>query len=169
MLQLALSAPARILHAPAPAPVAFSRPQGMRMLHAPKQAAVTQLETAFLDPVNVLGNIVELPSWQSLALLDQLNAYQKSFGKSFEHSEVKIAFNQMQKKVARFPDISLVDWKIDTHAFAEGASAAILANQSGTYFGQFPFPPHQADPHPELGYPTIFANSGLAWSFSLEV
>lgn len=102
-----------------------------------RQAAVADLESAFLDPENVLGKIKPLPSWQTLSSPDGLKGYVDSLGRAGTTARVQKTLSDLDRKLDAFSDLSQVDWPIKTNSLGRDRGAAITAYQ-GNYAGILP-------------------------------
>ncbi|HLX58261.1 MAG TPA: hypothetical protein VKR83_14675 [Ktedonobacteraceae bacterium] len=116
-----------------------------------RQSAVTQLETAFLDPQGVLGRIRPIPPWQQLKTPEGLSAYQKSLSDSLKEPEVQQAFDELSEKVGQFAGIFAVDWTVDSTLFQKSPAEAITINQA-EYYGPYPLTIPTPEFLLELGY-----------------
>ena len=117
---------------------------------AVRQNALSELETAFLDPHRTLSTIAPVPSWQSLAAPGGFDVFRKSLGAAGLRKAAAAALGDMSQKLAAFPSIAAVDWLIEPKLITRDLGGALTANQ-GQYRSPFPRPwPHS--PAPELGY-----------------
>ena len=117
-----------------------------------RQNALSQLETAFLDPNGVLGKAAPLPSWQQLASPNGLMSYSRALGQAATTPKVSRALAEMSAKVTQLQDLSSVGWRIDPSAFAQGPSRAVTAFQNQYVVGPSEPAGMQYILYPEMGY-----------------
>jgi hypothetical protein len=85
--------------------------------------AVTDLETAFLDPTGTLSSLGPLPAWADLAQ-DGAVAYEHSLGRAAQGAQVQAAVGELHSRLASFDSLTQVDWPLDLQKIGRGAIAA---------------------------------------------
>ena len=86
-----------------------------------RQAVLTQLEQAFLDPQNILREVAPpLPTWSDLRAPGTLEAFHERLQPALDHSDVQTAFADFVGKTQSFPDLFSVDWTMDLNELRGG-------------------------------------------------
>lgn len=99
-----------------------------------RQAALVELEQAFLDPAGTLRALAgALPSWNELREPDALEAFAQRLQPHLENAPARRAAADLAAKVRSFVGLRSVDWAIDLNELRDGNVAAAVGKYAEAY------------------------------------
>jgi hypothetical protein len=99
-----------------------------------RQAALAELEQAFLDPTYTLRALAgPLPSWKELRAPGALDEFVQRLQPHLENAEARGAVVDLAAKVHSFDDLRSVDWQMDLNEFRDGNVVAAVSKYAETY------------------------------------
>ncbi len=99
-----------------------------------RQAALVELEQAFLDPTYTLrASAGALPSWKELRAADALEQFARRIARHPENAAARGAVADLAAKVRSFADLRSVDWGMDLNEFRDGNVAAAVGKYAEAY------------------------------------
>ena len=99
-----------------------------------RQAALVELERAFLDPGNILSAYASpLPTLNNLCSPGELEHFEERLRPGLDRPEVRRAFADFAGKVRSFSDLFGVDWTMDLNEFREGKVSTAINKYIDAY------------------------------------
>jgi hypothetical protein len=98
-----------------------------------RQAAVQQLETAFLDPTGVLTSAAGPPTFAALKSAEGYKQYVAQVMAGSKQEQTIPALADLRSKLAAFQDLQSVDWRINTSDILGGSLGAAVVNLQNVF------------------------------------